>query len=181
LVDRARETATEIIEPFEIEADGVSDALVEMVPAGGIFDAALVSGTAPQGLPAGLYGRILDRAAAPLVLLDTCKEVDASLLAKASWVKVNRKEYGLLAPLATAVRRIIGVGNNPEYPAPARALVEVRVQGLAADIVIGRRARVPFNDRAFGRRTAAAMQCRQQRDERRACCNSKSVQHVPVR
>jgi fructose-1-phosphate kinase PfkB-like protein len=104
LVDRALGTATEIIEPFEIEADGVSDALVGMIPPGGGFDAVLVCGTAPQGLPAGLYGRILDRAAAPHVLLDACKEVDAALLDKASWVKVNRKEYGVLAPLGTGLR-----------------------------------------------------------------------------
>lgn len=101
LVDRGREAVTEIIEPFEIEADGVSEALIDLLPEGGGFDAVLVGGTIPKGLPPGLYGRILDRAGARAVLLDAWRDVDAALLARTSWVKVNRKEYGSLSHLAT--------------------------------------------------------------------------------
>lgn len=101
LVDLDREESTEIIEPFETETPGLEEALLEALPAdpdgyGGI----LLCGTVPRGLPADIYARILERFNPRVSLLDAWQGVDAALLAKAGLVKVNRKEYAALQPLA---------------------------------------------------------------------------------
>lgn len=143
LVDLGAGTATEVIEPYGIEADGVSGTLLESLPARGGMDAVLVCGTMPQGLPAGLYGNIVDRANAPHVLLDACKDVDAELLAKTTWVKVNRREYDILAPLASGLTPIFlvtdGAGDAEVLEAgrPARLIAPPRLERVVNPIGAG--------------------------------------------
>jgi fructose-1-phosphate kinase PfkB-like protein len=100
LVDLERGEATEIIEPFAVETEGLDAALLKALPAdASAFDAVLISGTVPDGLPNGIYGRILERFHPKVSLLDAYRGVDRALLEQAAVVKVNKREYAVLEPL----------------------------------------------------------------------------------
>jgi len=93
LVDRASGQATELIEPFAVlPEERVVERLLDLVgpPAP---DALLMSGTAPAGVDLGVYLRIAQKAASPLVVLDVIREVTADLLAVVDFVKINAAEY----------------------------------------------------------------------------------------
>ena len=103
LVDHGRGAATEIIEPFETRTSGLGDALLDALPADpATYSGLLLCGTVPPGVPRDMYARLLDRFAPRVCLLDAWQGVDAALLDKAGMVKVNRKEYAALEPLAGA-------------------------------------------------------------------------------
>ena len=105
LVDLESGAVTEIIESFETEAPDLGRVLLDALPAdSSAFDAILLSGTIPPGLPADMYTRILERFRPRISLLDAWKGVDAGLLDRAGLVKVNREEYAALAPVAKGVR-----------------------------------------------------------------------------
>lgn len=101
LVDSGAGAATEIIEPFEIETPGAAKTILSLLPAQpSSFEAALISGTVPAGLPDDMYRRILSGLNPGLTMLDAWKGVDAALLSKVDYVKVNRAEHATLEPLA---------------------------------------------------------------------------------
>lgn len=105
LVDLGRESSTEIIEPFQTAAPDLGRILLDSLPPEpSAFDAVLLSGTIPSGVPAGMFDLLLERFRPKVALLDAWKGVGASLLEKAGAVKVNRKEYEALAPIAMAGR-----------------------------------------------------------------------------
>jgi fructose-1-phosphate kinase PfkB-like protein len=103
LVDLGRGQATEIIEPFETRTAGLEDALLGSLPSDpAAYAGLLLCGTVPPGVSRDIYARLLDRFAPRVSLLDAWQGVDAALLGKAGMVKVNRREYAALEPLAGA-------------------------------------------------------------------------------
>jgi fructose-1-phosphate kinase PfkB-like protein len=96
LLDKSQGNATEIIEPFVTETPGLDDILLDALPAQpSAFDALLLAGTIPPGIPASLFSRLLDRFPSAVSLLDAWRGV-GDALTKAAVVKINRAEYGSL-------------------------------------------------------------------------------------
>ena len=80
---------------------GLGDALMAALsPDPAAYDALLFCGTIPRGVPGDMYARLLGRFRPRFSLLDACQGVDADLLRAAALVKVNRREYASLEPLA---------------------------------------------------------------------------------
>ncbi|HLP42355.1 MAG TPA: PfkB family carbohydrate kinase [Fibrobacteria bacterium] len=134
LVDRGRGTVTEIIEPFATGMDGIGESLLAALPAHpDAFDAVLLCGTLPPGVPEDIYSWLLDRYRSSLRLMDAWKGVDEALtrLAEADagmgYLKINRKEY---ASLEAALSRL---------PAPGPLVL---VTDGSADATLIRRGRV---------------------------------------
>lgn len=93
LVDLGGGSATEIIEPFEIDTPGLDDILLDALPgAPAHYDGVLIAGSLPPGLPPRLYAKVLDRCRPGISLVDAWKGVEDAL-ARASVVKINRAEY----------------------------------------------------------------------------------------
>jgi fructose-1-phosphate kinase PfkB-like protein len=91
---------TEVIAPFVVTDPNISQELLGCVPQEN-FDALLVCGTLPSGIPESLYGALADRIAAPLTIWDSVAGLSADALARVTWLKVNAEEYRALAPLLT--------------------------------------------------------------------------------
>src|SRR5690606_1794147 len=96
-------TATEVIAPYELrDAEAVTASLLSRLRPGDAYDAVLVCGTAPAGLADDLYGRILDRAAGPLLVWDSVAGLTVATLARINWLKVNAAEHEALRPVLAA-------------------------------------------------------------------------------
>jgi fructose-1-phosphate kinase PfkB-like protein len=96
LVDLDCGTATEVIEPFEAEIPGLDDILLDALPRDpSFYDAALICGTLPTGIPPSLYARVLERCRPGISLVDAWKGVEDALI-QATVVKINRAEYQAL-------------------------------------------------------------------------------------
>lgn len=121
LVDLGRGHATEIIEPFETRTPGLEDALLGALPSDpSAYDGLLLCGTVPPGLSRDLYPRLLGRFAPRAALLDAWQGVDAPLLDKAGVVKVNRREFAALRPLAGDGGPLFLVTDGPREAAVIR-------------------------------------------------------------
>lgn len=123
---RGGTAATELIAPFSAPPDA-ADALRARLRFAGPFDAVLVCGRAPAGLPSALHSRlVLDAAgdARPLCIWDSVEGLGEDVapgLARATrfWLKVNAAEHRALEPALAAS------GARPDLlvtdgPAPAR-------------------------------------------------------------
>jgi fructose-1-phosphate kinase PfkB-like protein len=97
LLDRATGQVTELIEPFAVEPEErVLERLLASVGRTTVWDALVVSGTAPTGLEPHVYLEIARRVQAPLVVLDVVRELTPALLAEAHFVKINAHEFAEL-------------------------------------------------------------------------------------
>jgi fructose-1-phosphate kinase PfkB-like protein len=94
---------TEVIAPFVVTDPKIFQELLDCVPQEN-FDALLVCGTLPSGIPESVYGAIADRIAAPLTIWDSVAGLSADALARVTWLKVNAEEYRTLAPLLTLAK-----------------------------------------------------------------------------
>jgi 1-phosphofructokinase len=91
--------ATEIIAPFSVADAALPDQLLGRVRDGAAYDALLICGTMPGGLPDGLHAALAARVRAPLLLWDSVAGLTEGLLPRVSWIKVNAEEHRALAPL----------------------------------------------------------------------------------
>jgi fructose-1-phosphate kinase PfkB-like protein len=86
--------ATELIEPFSFEASKVEEQLLAELPAAAdAFDAIVVSGSIPAGVPNHVYDALLKRFTPRVAIWDAVLEISPASLEKVTCVKVNRKEY----------------------------------------------------------------------------------------
>lgn len=121
MVDLSLGEATEIIEPFAVRTAGADAALWKALPADShAYDALLLSGTIPSGLPADLFHRLLDRFRPKVSMLDAYQSVDRPLLHKTDVVKVNRREFAVLEPLVREGGPLFLVTDGPEEAAVIR-------------------------------------------------------------
>lgn len=90
--------ATEIIEPFSTGVDAGPALWAALPPRR--FDALVISGSVPEGGPADFYDRLAEKALAPLSILDSAHPVSAATLERMTCVKVNRKEFTAMPPVA---------------------------------------------------------------------------------
>ena len=86
---------TEIIEPFEMKAEGgaITHALLEMViPLRDSLDAVVYSGTAPAGCPITTYEEIQNRLLPKFSLVDAYKNLSLSFFKTEDILKINLRE-----------------------------------------------------------------------------------------
>jgi fructose-1-phosphate kinase PfkB-like protein len=87
----------EAIAPFAVGNPSIADELVERGSPDDRYDALLVCGSIPEGLDAGVYRKIVERAAARLVVWDSVDGLSPEIIPRISWVKLNLSEYDGLA------------------------------------------------------------------------------------
>ncbi len=89
----------EVIAPFRAMPVDLARELPVLLPPGESWDAVLVCGSIPDGLPATLCADIVARAPSPLVIWDSVAPWNAEVAPRITWLKVNAEEYAALASL----------------------------------------------------------------------------------
>ncbi len=92
---------TEVIAPFKVTDPKLSENLLAQIP-DEPFDALLVCGTMPEGMPENWCEVLADRVAAPLLIWDSVASLSAKALSRVTWLKVNAEEFRMLAPRIAA-------------------------------------------------------------------------------
>ena len=94
--------ATEIIEPFSVTESDVAQQLLLQIKNDSVYNAVVVCGTIPPGIPESLYADILNIVPASLVVWDSVMGLTPELLKRISWIKVNAEEFAKLPALGSS-------------------------------------------------------------------------------
>ncbi|HAO99685.1 MAG TPA: hypothetical protein DCQ83_06530 [Fibrobacteres bacterium] len=113
--------ATEVIEPFSVTESDVSKKLLDEVDVKTSYDALLVCGTAPPGIPESIYGEILSKVNAPLVIWDSVMGLTFRLLEDISWLKLNREEFVRLSGLMNLSKMPVLITEGPKAASVAHS------------------------------------------------------------
>jgi fructose-1-phosphate kinase PfkB-like protein len=92
----------EIIAPFSVSDDTLPGKLLDGIRGGAGWDALLVCGSAPPGIPDSLHSEIGALANVPVVIWDSVFGLTPEILSRVSWLKVNASEHQSLAPMLEA-------------------------------------------------------------------------------
>jgi 1-phosphofructokinase len=111
--------ATEIIEPFTVTDPGLTQQLLGRIDINAAYDAVMICGTVPNGVPESIYGDILGKTKTALVLWDSVTGLTPELLKRISWIKVNAEEFARLSTMAEASWPAVLLTEGPN---PARVL-----------------------------------------------------------
>ncbi len=85
--------ATEIIEPFSVTEANIAQDLLLQIKNDPTYDAVVICGTLPPGIPESLYADILNIVPASLVIWDSVMGLTPELLKRISWIKLNAEEF----------------------------------------------------------------------------------------
>ena len=104
LLSESDGAATEIIEPFSVEDPDLTEQILARIKPNSVFDAVLICGTVPHGIPESIYGDILRQVKPANVLWDSVTGLTPKLLDRVSWLKMNAEEFASLSSLTAASR-----------------------------------------------------------------------------
>ena len=122
--------ATEVIEPFSVSKPETKARLLDLIDPifPDAYDAVLVCGAIPEGLPESTYRDLLKPIRVPIIIWDSATGLLPELLGRISWIKVNAGEYPRLLPS-------LGKGKPPptlvtDGPNPAQVLHSCGADGI---------------------------------------------------
>jgi tagatose 6-phosphate kinase len=107
LIDHARGTATELIEPISISAEPqVEERIVGLITEPGLeFDAVLYCGSVPDGLSPRIYLTIHRLIAPGVSILDSVRSIPEELLSNVTCTKINHHEFNELKESFQGLRK----------------------------------------------------------------------------